>query len=43
MRHSEADISKAQRMIDYRPEYDIEAGMKAALPYYLQRSRDAQG
>ena len=43
MRHSEADISKAERMLDYRPAFDIEAGMKAALPYYLKRSRDAQG
>ncbi|WP_309603036.1 SDR family oxidoreductase [Sphingomonas sp.] len=40
MRHSEADISKAERMLDYRPAFDIEAGMKQSLPYYLQRSRD---
>ena len=43
MRHSEADIAKAERMLDYRPAFDIEAGMKVALPYYLKRSRDAQG
>ena len=40
MRHSEADISKAERLLDYRPDFDIEAGMKASLPYYLQRSRE---
>ena len=43
MRHSEADISKAERMLDYRPAFDIAAGMKQSLPYYLKRSRDAQG
>ncbi len=40
MRHSEADISKAERLLDYRPGYDIAAGMKVSLPYYLQRSRE---
>ena len=40
MRHSEADISKAGRLLDYRPDFDIAAGMKAALPYYLRRSRE---
>ena len=43
MRHSEADISKAERLLDYRPQFDIAAGMKQALPYYLKRSRDARG
>jgi UDP-N-acetylglucosamine 4-epimerase len=40
MRHSEADISKAERLLDYRPAYDIEAGLREALPYYLERSRE---
>ena len=40
MRHSEADISKAERLLDYRPQFDIAAGMKASLPYYLDRSRE---
>ncbi len=39
MRHSEADIAKAKRMLDYRPAFDIAAGMKQSLPYYLKRSR----
>ncbi|MEO6579805.1 MAG: SDR family oxidoreductase [Sphingomicrobium sp.] len=39
MRHSEADISKAKRLLDYAPEFDIQAGMHAALPYYLKRAR----
>jgi UDP-N-acetylglucosamine 4-epimerase len=39
MRHSEADISKAERLLGYRPKYDIAAGLGEALPYYLERAR----
>ena len=38
-RHSEADIAKAERLLGYRPGFDIAAGLSAALPYYLARSR----
>ena len=37
-RHSQADISKARDRLGYRPAYDVEAGLRAALPYYLDRS-----
>ncbi len=37
-RHSEADIAKARERLGYRPDYDMAAGLRAALPYYLARS-----
>lgn len=37
-RHSQADISKARDRLGYRPAYGVEAGLRAALPYYLDRS-----
>ena len=37
-RHSQADIAKARAALGYRPGYDIAAGLRAALPYYLGRS-----
>ncbi len=39
-RHSEADVSKAKARIDYRPAYDLAAGLEIALPYYLARARE---
>ena len=39
-RHSEADITKARVSLGYCPKFDMAAGLKAALPYYLGRSRD---
>ncbi len=37
VRHSQADISKAARLLGYRPEYDIEAGLAEAMPWYENR------
>ena len=34
-RHSQADIAKARTRLGYRPAYDVAAGLRAALPYYL--------
>ncbi|MCY7271489.1 MAG: SDR family oxidoreductase [Sphingomonas bacterium] len=39
-RHSQADISKARDRLGYRPGFDLAAGLRAALPYYLGRSSD---
>ncbi|MES2904103.1 MAG: SDR family oxidoreductase [Pseudomonadota bacterium] len=39
VRHSEADVTKAKQRLDYRPQYDLAAGLNAALPYYLDRAR----
>jgi UDP-N-acetylglucosamine 4-epimerase len=38
-RHSEADVTKARERLGFRPGYDIAAGLRAALPYYLDRAR----
>ena len=35
VRHSQADISKAGRMIGYAPTHTVERGLTAALPWYL--------
>ena len=39
-RHSQADIAKASGALGYSPAFDIAAGLRAALPYYLARSSD---
>lgn len=39
-RHSEADIAKAKTLLGYRPGHDVAAGLKLALPYYLERARE---
>jgi UDP-N-acetylglucosamine 4-epimerase len=36
VRHSLADISKAQRLLGYVPTHRIEAGMEAAMDWYCQ-------
>lgn len=36
VRHSQADISKARSLLGYAPQYDIEAGLKAAMPWYVR-------
>lgn len=37
VRHSQADISKANKLLAYSPEYDILAGLKKAMPWYIQQ------
>ena len=39
VRHSEADISKAQSRLGYRPTHRIADGVAAALPWYLETAR----
>jgi UDP-N-acetylglucosamine 4-epimerase len=34
VRHSQADIGKAQRLLGYAPSYDAKAGLSEALPWY---------
>lgn len=36
VRHSQADISKARRMLAYEPQYTVAKGIREALPWYLQ-------
>ena len=39
VRHSQADIGKAKRLLGYQPTHDIAAGLEAALPFYIARAR----
>lgn len=38
VRHSQADVSKAQRLLGFAPAYDVRAGLREALPWYEARS-----
>lgn len=35
VRHSQADITKAQRLLGYAPEFDLRAGIQQSMPWYL--------
>ena len=39
VRHSLADISKAKRILGYKPKYDIEEGLKETIEY-MRRKKD---
>jgi len=39
IRHSQADIGKARRLLGYEPAHDIYTGLKEALPWYEARLR----
>jgi UDP-N-acetylglucosamine 4-epimerase len=44
VRHSQADISKAQRLLGYGPVDDTRSGLRKALPWYeLRMTQDATG
>jgi len=34
VKHSHADISKARKLLNYNPEYDLDKGMKEAISWY---------
>ena len=34
VRHSQADISKAQKILNYRPTHDVAAGLAEGMPWY---------
>jgi UDP-N-acetylglucosamine 4-epimerase len=38
IRHSQADIAKARRLLGYDPIHDIRSGLREALPWYEARS-----
>lgn len=40
VRHSQADISKIQRLLGYVPQFDIGNGIEKAMPWYLQYLRE---
>ena len=35
VRHSQADVGKAQRLLGYAPNFDIQSGISSAMPWYL--------
>jgi UDP-N-acetylglucosamine 4-epimerase len=37
VRHSQADIGKARRLLGYAPSHDIKAGVEVAMPWYVAR------
>lgn len=36
VRHSQADIGKAQRLMGYEPEFDMQAGIEKVMPWYVE-------
>ena len=36
VRHSQADISKAQELLGYQPEFRIQQGIDKAMPWYIK-------
>ena len=37
VRHSQADISKARKLIGYDPSVNVEQGIKASMEWYIKR------
>ncbi|WP_291993140.1 SDR family oxidoreductase [Candidatus Accumulibacter sp. ACC003] len=37
VRHSQADIGKARRLLGYQPSHRLEEGVRAAMPWYVSR------
>jgi UDP-N-acetylglucosamine 4-epimerase len=35
--HSQADIGKAKSLLGYAPSHDLIAGLRAAMPWYVQK------
>jgi UDP-N-acetylglucosamine/UDP-N-acetylgalactosamine 4-epimerase len=36
VRHSQADIAKAKRLLGYSPQFDVRRGVAAAMPWYVR-------
>lgn len=43
VRHSLADISKAERLLGYQPTHRIRAGIEQAMPWYIEYFRSLKG
>jgi UDP-N-acetylglucosamine 4-epimerase len=41
VRHSQADIGKARRLLGYRPTHDVRAGLAEAVDWYVEQYRVA--
>jgi UDP-N-acetylglucosamine 4-epimerase len=42
VRHSQADIGKARRLLGYAPGYTLAEGLRAAMPWYVEHFRGAE-
>ncbi len=42
VRHSQADIGKARRLLGYAPQYDLQAGIARAMSWYVAQARVAK-
>lgn len=42
VRHSQADIGKAQRLLGYAPHYDLPTGLARTMPWYVAQARAAE-
>ncbi|WP_282041223.1 hypothetical protein [Halomonas alimentaria] len=40
MRHSQADIGKAARLLGYEPSHTIVEGIREAMPWYVGHFRN---
>ena len=40
VRHSQADIGKAQRLLGYHPEHRVASGIAQAMPWYIAKLQD---
>jgi UDP-N-acetylglucosamine 4-epimerase len=36
VRHSQADVGKAERLLSYAPQFNIQAGIERAMPWYIR-------
>lgn len=43
VRHSQADISKARRLLGYAPQYDVRRGLEEAMAWYCQNLGEPRG
>lgn len=41
VRHSQADVGKARELLGYEPTHDIRAGIRSAMPWYVNSLRPA--
>jgi UDP-N-acetylglucosamine 4-epimerase len=43
VRHSQADVSKAARLLGYRATHNIDKGLREAMPWYIRRFSRVEG